>query len=417
MRGRMGWLSLLLWMISGLALAADAAPRFLWERALDSPATVIDGALDSRGRLVSAYTQDDGIRVVVLGSDGATVAEQAFAQPGISFTYSGMALDDSNVYLTGTGFGEEGDRGAFLAALKLPELTLEWTQWVKRDDVDALQPFALVASSGNGVHILALSTLWGVNHGLDKDITFLQVLKFDSTGALLWNATREVDGSKFNDQGARDSLRVDRQGHVYAALCDVLVKLSPEGQELWSRSEEISALVLDSADHVVATTAMRGGFLGIGMKSRTIRVDPSGDRLWETAKGGFSLTPRQDGSVCVTGPRLGWLGRTDYDSACLDSKGKMLWSRTYDASKHDFPAYIAADAQGQITVIGVVQIEQGQSGNSVLPAYDLVKYDSAGRQRWTLRLASTNPARPSVFLPGDGRMFVTTDAGIYGYGL
>lgn len=161
-------------------------------------------------------------------------------------------------------------------------------------------------------------------------------------------------------------------------------KYDPDGNELWTRSENEHhagiaaghAVATDSADNVLVTgliTTPRGDFdLWVG------KYDPDGTLLWHNVEGtehnevGEGIAADSAGNVVVAGwteggsPRQQNLLVTKYDP-----EGRLLWTRKYDRPEEqadEFAMDVAVDAEDNVIVVGAQEVE-GEETNILIRKY------------------------------------------------
>jgi hypothetical protein len=222
------------------------------------------------------------------------------------------------------------------------------------------------------------------------------VLKYSSSGALLWIRT-------YNGAGSLDdiaySVATDSADNIYitggsnrggATAEDVVtVKYDANGTFLWGKvyngaanSTDIGSFVaLDSTGNVyVAGRTDRGtdDYL-------LIKYDTNGNQQWVRVYNGtdgssdevHALSIDSSDNVLITGESGGKLTGNDYVTLKYDGAGNVLWAKRYTSagSNQDNPLGMAVDSTGNVYVTGQSTI--GGQEDAVT-----VKYDSAGVQRW-----------------------------------
>jgi hypothetical protein len=204
----------------------------------------------------------------------------------------------------------------------------------------------------------------------------------------------------------------------------LLVKYSPGGDLLWSRTydfpaasgiDEAHALALDSAGNAYITGASWGGRSedgGTGYDFATLKYDPAGNRLWERrydtggVEGDRAVAIQVDpaGTVYV----LGWDHFRTYILLKYDAEGNFTWERrqTGPIGTVIDPPLLALDLEGHVLVAGTPETECGVHHIGVW------KYDGEGQLQW----ARTYPEEPCIAMPAramavDGQASVVVTGG------
>ncbi len=171
--------------------------------------------------------------------------------------------------------------------------------------------------------------------------------------------------------------------HETRGLDDIfLVKLSPDGQRLWSKSYGFlgkdygRALAIDKQDNIVLLCEFSNkiDFGGGELESdgnrdiALVKLGPGGEHIWSRRFGnnldelgvGLALDPA--GNVIITGAfddklsmggaEMTALGRSDIFIAKYDVNGNHLWSQRYGDNDEDIGSGVATDQFGNIYATG-----------------------------------------------------------------
>jgi enterochelin esterase-like enzyme len=210
---------------------------------------------------------------------------------------------------------------------------------------------------------------------------------------------------------------VDAAGNVYQALAAggsvagqphagdkdlVLVKDSPTGTRLWTRSlgtarlERAYGVALDPAGNVVVTGYTNGDLDGAHLNNTTddvfvVKFDPAGNQTWlrqfgvpAVADRGYGLATDATGNIYVTGYTRGNLAATnlgdkDVYVAKLGPGGNELWVQQFGSTGEDKGWGVAATADG-IRVGGMTSGAMGAPAGA-LDGW-VARYDAAGNRTW-----------------------------------
>ncbi|MCD6282180.1 hypothetical protein J7J84_01040 [bacterium] len=195
------------------------------------------------------------------------------------------------------------------------------------------------------------------------------LLKYDSTGSLMWQKTWGVEDS--NDQAF--DLCVNETGDVYVTGVtgasetdgdDVLLqKYRPDGSLVWQKAwdspgeenyERANALTVDNAGNIYAT----GISFALGVaKLVLLKFSPDGelqwDRTWEGGEG-IAVIVDDESSVYVAG--TAWsIGMVESDVLLLktDAAGNLMWGITWYTERSDYVRAMIKDSHGELHVATV----------------------------------------------------------------
>jgi uncharacterized delta-60 repeat protein len=239
---------------------------------------------------------------------------------------------------------------------------------------------AMIAEAGRGIVVDGAGNIVVAGFEIDAvDDANGWVAKYDPAGELLWMASfgpsMALDDRFYAVAvDPADNILVAGESDVMPAASDVWVmKLDPQGGELWSRlfdgpsaaDDGARGVACDSAGNVAVT-----GFVRIDTADIDIwvaQLDPDGNTLWEEVvpgpetfddRGqGVAVDPADD-AVVVAGyvshggfNRDVWLRKYDYD-------GDVLWTETWDNGSfgEDAGYGVAVRPDGTIAVAGMTPV-------------------------------------------------------------
>jgi hypothetical protein len=187
-----------------------------------------------------------------------------------------------------------------------------------------------------------------------------------------------------------------------------IVRINAQGRKLWERSFG------GSGDDGLSTIALctDGGFIVGGISDSPpsgnktspnygsfdywmLRLDASGNRLWERTFGGSErdflggMAQTTDGGFTVVGdsrsgisgnkasPNLGYAGSSDLWVLRLDANGQTLWERTFGDNDNDSGGGVQPTSDGGFMITG-------QTSAGALGLYDgwLLRLDGDGNKLW-----------------------------------
>ena len=327
-----------------------------------------------------------------------------------------------------------------------------WSQdtWVKTfgGTVDGCG-YSISPTSGGGLLITGESSSDdGDFKGKWKGLNDIFILELDRSGRILWS--RIIGGTDY-EQG--NSVRRSFDGGVIitgytmskdgdftgmsTVRSDIIVtNLDKDGRILWNKTiggsgfERGHSVSLTSDGGLLVTgftTSSDGDFEGMnrgGMDIFVIKVDRSGDTQWKRTfggnddDGGTSITSTLDGGVLVTGSTLSNnydfedvnMGQQDIVVLNLDSKGDMVWKRTFGGIESDWGESITTTQEGHIVVVGTTSSNNGDFRGMNHGGEDVIvmNLDRNGNVVWKKTLGGTDDDYgKSVTSTIDGDLLIT----------
>jgi len=185
-----------------------------------------------------------------------------------------------------------------------------------------------------------------------------------------------------------------------AGGCDVwLVKTSADGNHEWNKT--YGGTGEDHALDLVQTTD--GGYaiagstnsLGIHQDGWLIKVDASGNHLWNNTYGGtgedraYALVQTVDGGYALACSTYSFgVGNSDVWLVKVDASGNHLWNNTYGGTGEDDPLTLIQTTDGGYVLAG--RTYSFGVGNS---DFWLVKVDASGNHLWNNTYGGTGEDR------------------------
>lgn len=218
------------------------------------------------------------------------------------------------------------------------------------------------------------------------------IIKLDSLGNLMWQKTFGDEQS----QSARSITQTDDNGYLIAAATNNfsggndnadlwLIKINEYGDSLWTKN--IGGSDRDRPSEIIKLST--GGYAvvgqtdsyGAGGDSWIVKINPSGEIVWEKNYGGnlldhtYSVAETSDGGFILAGetvsnvqnPRDIWVFKTD-------SLGQIIWIKTYDHQTHIERATHIQTTDGGYIISGTIYLSPYQ--------FWLMKIDSSGNIIW-----------------------------------
>jgi len=314
----------------------------------------------------------------------------------------GVAVDGSgdNIYVT--GYKSEGDAGGNdVLLLKYNSVgTLQWKRtWGGTED-DA--GYGVAVDGSGDIYVTGAMGIIVETVGVKLD---LALLKFDSSGALLWNKTW---GGTMDDCGY--GVAVDGSGNIYVTgysnsippggVHIVLLKFNSSGglvwQKHWGGGDSYlpiydcgQGVAVDPSGNYIYVTGHTINFGAGNEDAVLLKYDSTGSLMWQKTWGGpdedRGMGIAVDGSgtqIYVTGLTrsfgafVGWM---DVVLLRFNSLGGLVWERTWGGAKTDAGYGVAVDSSGGIYVTGKAGSFSGE-----VEIFDvaLLEFDSLGSVLW-----------------------------------
>ncbi len=326
---------------------------------------------------------DDNIFLLKYNSGGNLVWNITWGQSDYDYS-SGIAIDSTgNAFITGrTESYGAGHSDVFILKYNSSGDLLWGKIWGGSDDEWA--PKIAIDASGN-VFISGSTESYGEGY---SDV-FL--VKYDSSGNLLWD---KAWGGSERDLGI--GIALDDSGNAFimgwtlsygAGSEDVfLLKYNSSGNLLWNKTwggsgyEYAYEIALDASGNTFITGVTSS--YGAGHSSVfLLKYDPSGNLLWDKTWGGSSgetgreLAIDASGNVYITGETASFgAGYSDAFILKYDSSGNLLWDKTWGSSGNDYGKGIAIDSLGNTFITGSIGVYEGGGDKNLF----LLKYNSSG---------------------------------------
>jgi hypothetical protein len=222
---------------------------------------------------------------------------------------------------------------------------------------------------------------------------FLTV-QFDASGTQLWSRTYD-SGDDDTPSSFKGATALDSSGNLYVTGWRTVIKYASNGDLVWAKSLRSNTIALDGSNRLWLTSA-----------EGTILLDAGGRQLLRSPHGGLRIVAR-NGFVWLSSTDVTRDDNWDYRTSKLDSKGALLWTKTFDGGYQDMAQDLAVDSKGNAYVTGSSEARYGLLGSS--PDYLTVKYDPDGREIWTARKQHTRS--PQAIAIDDNGGFVVTGIG------
>jgi uncharacterized delta-60 repeat protein len=344
----------------------------------------------------------------------ATFAKTYSSSSSVSFRKT--ARDASgNMYVAG-GIKDDLFSNSDMLLIKYDASGIE--QWSRRWGFAGSSVLLTVGVDGLGNIYVA-----GITNAGSSANDYQSLIKFNSSGDLLWNVFWGADG---ND--AAYDLAFDASNNIYVVGAYItggstqqsVSKFTPSGTNSWDRiwggdSTDIArGVALDSSGniYVVGETASTG--LTAGSVDQTlVKYDSSGTLQWSKTWGGDGddrangVALDSSGNIYVVGETASTgftVGSSDQTLVKYNPSGIEQWSKTWGGDGSDQANTLALDSSGNIYVVGETN-SSGLTGGG--DDQTLVKYSSSGVEQWSKTWGGSTPdSAGSVVVDGVGGIYV-----------
>ena len=243
----------------------------------------------------------------------------------------------------------------------------------------------------------------GYTNDTTVNFTDISTIKYSSAGNVIWLRTYNGPGS-YNDEGRK--IKTDNSGNIIVAGSSwgagtetdyVILKYSSSGVLLWQARyngpansfDDLVDMKIHPSGDIIVTGKSQG--TGTGTDYATLRLNgANGSVIWESrynnTESGNSpdeantLAVNSNGDVIVTGRSYSMSGTWDiFTQSYSGATGSQQWSKRYDgtASSWDDALGIAADANGNVFITGYTYLTGNQFSQTVV-----IKYNSSGSEIW-----------------------------------
>lgn len=216
------------------------------------------------------------------------------------------------------------------------------------------------------------------------------VIKTDRTGKQQWS---RLCGKEEKEYSWGNSIQETSDGGFIvtggAGLAPYVVKLNAQGNIEWERTYSLG----NENPCRSARQTNDGGYVAAGgqLDMFLVKTNSRGDVAWARTYGGgerdeaYWVEPTRDGGYILTGYTESYgAGDKDVYLVKTDSKGKIVWTRTYGTRATEIGYSVQATSDMGFIIVGVTNPVGGEDSDVYL-----VKTDSLGSPQWTRTYGGT----------------------------
>jgi len=329
------------------------------------------------------------IFVIKYDSNGAILWEIISGGSGYEVGYD-IAIDKkNNIYVVGYTFsyGLGGDDVYLLKINSNGEILWKKTWGGPNGEIG----YSITIDNISNIYIT------GYTHSFGEGESDAFIVKYNSTGTQLWNTTwggSEIDVGK--------SIAIDNTSNIYitgytrnfgAGESDAfIVKYNSTGAQLWNttwggdNTDLGHGITIDNKSNIYVTGYT--DVFGPGESDAFIvKYNSTGTQLWNKTWGGVghdfanAITQDNETNVYITGTTYSFgAGKSDIFIVKYNSTGTQLWNKTWGQSNIDLGKDITVDNINNIYITGKSKYESYDETD-----YIILKFDSIGNILSTIK--------------------------------
>jgi hypothetical protein len=231
-----------------------------------------------------------------------------------------------------------------------------------------------------------------------------------------WDVLLADDGGYFIVGTTNLEFEPEQRGDIY------VIRTDSAGQVLWEKTYggegyEEGLTIYPAGDGGLLISGVTTSFGAGGMDGYLIKVDPDGNELWSRTFGGplddmISAWPMPDGGYLLGGNVVdpddfvadpgapgygGFAGRSNIYLARTDADGNELWSRTFGGEDNVLARGGVQTAEAGFVTVGTIMFFP-ESGDDIL----LIKVDGDGNEIWSRTWDEGTMAANALIETSDG---------------
>jgi hypothetical protein len=313
-----------------------------------------DGGYVAAGRTQSFGAGSDDMYIIKLDASGNLQWSRTIGGAGYDEANSIIQTTDGGYAVAGStqSFGA-GNRDMYIIKLN-GSGTLQWSRTVGGTNLDAA--YSIIQTTDGGYAVAGFNPTFGAGN------SDFYIVKFDSSGTLLWSKTAGGGGLEY----AFSIIQTTDGGYAVAGSTTTfgagsgdmyIVKLDASGNLQWSRTiggtmEEFAYSIIQTTDGGYAVAGRTQSFGAGNNDMYIVKLDASGNLQWSRTVGrtssdeAYSIIQTTDGGYAVAG------FASDMYIVKLNSSGTLQWSRTVGGTNTDYAFSIIQTTDGGYALAG-----------------------------------------------------------------
>ncbi|MGQ4876720.1 MAG: SBBP repeat-containing protein [Promethearchaeia archaeon] len=409
-------------------LKYDSSGNLIWNAVYSeiNPYGECNIAVDNSGYIyISGTTLDygpneDDIFLLKYDSSGNLIWIKIWGGIGFDRGYD-VAVDSlGNIYITGM-YERFTSSNKEMVLLKYDSSgNLVWNKTWGGNNVDS--GYGVFIDDSDKIYISGWTRSYGKGQ---RDVV---LLKYDSSGTLIWNTTwgdiNDDIGYGIFVNGTNDIYITGATNSYGKGNYDViLLKYNQSGDLAWNKTFgkanlDIGYCIIGNSGNIFVS-----GYLNNSINNSydvlLLKYDSSGNLIWNTIWGGseydvgYGVAVDGSGFIYLSGTTksIGAGGSKDVLLLKYSSSGPSSWSKTWDGYASEYGYDVITDNSDNIYVTGIINIA-GKKKDALL-----LKYDSSGALIWSVNWGGTEIENGyGVVCDNFGNIYVTGTTESYGNG-
>ncbi|MFX1487572.1 MAG: hypothetical protein ACFFBI_00370 [Promethearchaeota archaeon] len=291
----------------------------------------------------------------------------------------------NNIYITGYKYNTSKETSNIILVKYSSSGSLEWNKTWGGIDNDIGN--ALCLDSRNNIYITGVTRSLGDNNG------DLALIKYNESGELEWNRTwggdqLEVGYDLTTDKS--ENIYVIGYTESYGLLGDIiLLKFNSSGVLLWNKTwgggdTDLGYAISVDSDENVYFTGYTSSFEAETSDLLLVKSNKEGNIQWNITWGdtfpdeGRDLAIDSSNNIFVVGTTQNYgAGSNDFVLLKFNSSGNLIWNTTWGGSENEYAYSIALNSKEYIYVVGYTTSFNGNDKDVAV-----IKFNETGNIEW-----------------------------------
>ena len=367
----------------------------------------------------NAGTSPDVVLLFGAGTSGSPITfERLFGDEENDGLSSIQETTDGGYICAGSTLPPDDDFTNFLVAKTDQNGLVEWTKDYGDDETEEA---CTILQASNGNYVVFGRTNSDGAGGFDY-----YLMELNSTGDIVWERTYGGD----RDEQARSMVKTSDGGYLLVGntrsfgdelSTDVyVIKVTSDGTIVWEETYggtggESPSNAIRTNDNNYVIVGNTGSMGGGGFDAYFLKIDGSGNKIWEKTFGGTEeedgadITELSDGSLAAVGYTVSYgEGGRDIFLLKLDSSGNEIWHKTFGGIYQDYASNIVSGTDNIIFTGVVCETLQAERTN-------IFETDLNGTliQQFTSQPGELNMASGDLIINSAGNLVLAGSSGSF----